>query len=319
MKLRLLFATLLTLSATLMHAADRKLVMIAGPVSHPPLMHEFKAGSMLLQKRLDAIPGLKTVLITNGWPTKIVDGKKVDDNSVFDGADAVFIYSDGGGNHLAVQKDRLAVLGALMKKGVGIGMAHYAVEVLAEKGGAEWQEWIGGYYETKFSCNPIWEADYKSLPEHPITRGVKPFRTKDEWYFNMHFRDGKAGVKDILVATPSDAVRDGPYVSPKGPYEHIQAAKGRPETMMWAVERPDGGRGFGFTGGHFHLNWQNDDQRRLILNALVWLAKLDVPAGGINSAAVSDVEAMQNLDEKKVNVPKPAAAPAATTPATKAP
>lgn len=109
----------------------------------------------------------------------------------------------------------------------------------------------------------------------------------------------KTGVKDILVATPSDAVRDGPYVHPKGPYPHIQAAKGKPETMMWAVERADGGRGFGFTGGHFHLNWQNDDQRRLILNALVWLAKLDVPAGGIDSAAVSDTEAMQNLDENR--------------------
>ena len=323
MKLRILLTAVLTLAASLLHAADRKLVMIAGPVSHPPLMHEFKAGSMLLQKRLESVPGLKTVLITNGWPTKLVDGKRVDDNSVFEGADAVFIYSDGGANHLAVQKDRLTVLGALAQKGVGIGMAHFAVEVLADKGGPEWLEWIGGYYETKFSCNPIWEPDFVSLPEHPTTRGVKPFRTKDEWYFNMHFRDGKAGVKDILVAKPSDAVRDGPYVSPKGPYAHIQAAKGRPETMMWAVERPDGGRGFGFTGGHFHLNWQNDDQRRLVLNALVWLAKLEVPAGGINSAPVSDVEAMQNLDEKKVNKPKAApAAPApapASAPATKTP
>jgi len=89
---------------------------------------------MLLQKRLDVVPGLKTVLITNGWPTKMVDGKKVDDNWVLEGADAVFIYSDGGANHIAVQKDRLAVLGALAQKGVGIGMAHYAVEVLTGKG-----------------------------------------------------------------------------------------------------------------------------------------------------------------------------------------
>jgi type 1 glutamine amidotransferase len=310
MKLRHSLVALLALGTAFVHAADRKLVMIAGPVSHPPLMHEFKAGSMLLQKRLDVVPGLKTVLVTNGWPTKMVDGKKVDDNSVFEGADAVFIYCDGGANHPAVQKDRLAVLGALVKKGVGLGMAHYAVEVLADKGGTEWKDWIGGHYENSFSCNPIWEADYKTLPEHAITRGVKPFKTKDEWYFNMRFREGKAGVQDILVATPSDAVREGPYVHPKGPYAHILAAKGRPETMMWAVERPDGGRGFGFTGGHFHLNWQNDDQRRLILNAIVWLAKLDVPKGGINSAPVTDAEAMQNLDEKKQSAPKaPKAAP----------
>ncbi|MBE7539895.1 MAG: ThuA domain-containing protein [Opitutaceae bacterium] len=285
---------------TTLAAADRKLVMIAGPASHPPLMHEFKAGSMLLQKRLQGFPGLKTVLVTNGWPVKVVDGRTVDDNAVFEGADAVFIYADGGPRHIALQNDRLDVLKKLVSAGVSLGFAHFAVEVPADRGGPEWKQWIGGYYETGFSCNPIWEADYTSLPRHPITRGVKPFKTTDEWYFNIRFRDGKAGVKDILVATPSDATRDGPYVSPKGPYAHIQAEKGRRETMMWAVERPDGGRGFGFTGGHFHLNWQNDDQRRLMLNALVWLAKLEVPAGGVNSAPVSDEEAHQNLDAKPV-------------------
>ncbi|MBL9213534.1 MAG: ThuA domain-containing protein [Opitutaceae bacterium] len=307
MKFRALVIVALASLTTLASAADRKLVMIAGPVSHPPLMHEFRAGSMLLQKRLQGFPGLKTVLVTNGWPTKMVDGKRVDDNSIFDEADAIFIYSDGGANHLAVRPERLEFLRGQVKKGVSLGCAHYAVEVVPDKGGPEWKEWIGGHYENSFSCNPIWEADFQTLPVHPITRGVKPFKTKDEWYFNMRFRDGKAGVKDILVAKPSDAVRDGPYVHPKGPYPHIQAAKGRPETMMWAVERPDGGRGFGFTGGHFHLNWQNDDQRRLILNALVWLAKLEVPAAGVNSAPVSDVEIMQNLDEKKPAAPKKAA------------
>jgi len=305
---RILLPLVLLTSAIALTAAERKLVMIAGPVSHPPLMHEFRAGSMLLEKRLAGVPGLKTVLVTNGWPIKMVDGQRVDDNSVFEGADAIFIYSDGGGKHLALQNNRLEFLRGLMNKGVSLGCAHYAVEVPAGAGGAEWKSWIGGHYETAFSCNPIWDAEFTSLPEHPITRGVRPFKTKDEWYFNMRFRDDKAGVKDILVATPSDAVRDGPYVHPKGPYAHIQAAKGRAETMMWAVERADGGRGFGFTGGHFHLNWQSDDQRRLILNSLVWLAKLDVPVGGIASASVSDEEILQNLDDKK---PRPAASPAA--------
>jgi hypothetical protein len=304
MKLRSFVIAVLAFTAGGLHAADRKLVMIAGPVSHPPLMHEFRAGSMLLQKRLEGIPGLKTILVTNGWPTKIVERRRVDDNAVFEGADAIFIYADGGPNHLAVRPERLEFLRGLMAKGVSLGCAHYAVEVLPEKGGAEWKEWIGGHYENAFSCNPIWDAEFKRLPQHPITRGVNPFKTKDEWYFNMRFRDGKAGVKDILIATPSDAVRDGPYVHPKGPYPHIQAAKGRPETLMWAVERSDGGRGFGFTGGHFHLNWQNDDQRRIMLNALVWLAKLEVPAGGVDSAPVSEVEIMQNLDDKRVKTPR---------------
>ena len=102
----------------------------------------------------------------------------------------------------------------------------------------------------------------------------------------------------ILSATPSDATRDGPYVYPKGPYPHIQAAKGRLETMMWAVERKDGGRGFGFTGGHFHDNWGNEPFRKVVLNALVWLAKAEVPADGVASH-LSDDDLHANLDPKK--------------------
>ena len=106
----------------------------------------------------------------------------------------------------------------------------------------------------------------------------------------------------ILVAAPSDATRDGPYVAPKGPYPLIQSEKGAPETTMWAVERPDGGRGFGFTGGHFHKNWGNDEVRKVVLNALVWVTKLDVPAGGVESS-VTGKQLQQNLDPKPQ--PKP--------------
>jgi hypothetical protein len=136
---------------------------------------------------------------------------------------------------------------------------------------------------------------------------VKSFTIKDEWYFNMRFAPGVSGNKaqdaaglkftPILVAAPSAEVRDGPYVAPKGPYPHIQADKGRPEAMMWAVERPDGGRGFGFTGGHFHDNWANDDFRKVVLNAMVWLAKAEVPAAGVESKVTTD-DLNANLDPK---------------------
>jgi hypothetical protein len=187
---------------------------------------------------------------------------------------------------------------------------HYGVEVVTDQAGAEFRRWIGGHYENMFSCNPIWEPQFTQFPQHAITRGVQPFSISDEWYFNMRFLGGIDGHEaasvegtrfvPILVAAPSDAVRDGPYVYPRGPYTHIQAAKGRAEAMMWAVERADGGRGFGFTGGHFHDNWANDQFRKVVLNALVWLAKCEVPASGVESRiTATDLEA--NLD------PKPAA------------
>ena len=177
-------------------------------------------------------------------------------------------------------------------------MRHYGVEVLKDKGGKEFQDWIGGYYKHEWSCNPMWKPEFKEFPKHPIANGVQPFAVEDEWYFNMRFRPEMKGVTGILTATPPDKVRDGPYVYPKGPYKHIQEAKGRPEHMMWATERTDGGRGVGFTGGHFHTNWKNEGFRKAVLDALVWICKLDVPKEGVASS-VSDDEMKANLDPKK--------------------
>jgi hypothetical protein len=107
----------------------------------------------------------------------------------------------------------------------------------------------------------------------------------------------KSRITPLLIAAPSDAVRAGPYVSPRGPYPNIVADSGRTETMMWAYERPDGGRSFGFTGGHTHTNWGDANQRRIVLNALLWIAKLNVPSSGVVDRIVpSDLTV--NLDPK---------------------
>ena len=75
------------------------------------------------------------------------------------------------------------------------------------------------------------------------------------------------------------------------------AASGREEVLSWAVERPDGGRGFGFTGAHFHRNWGDPNFRTLVLNALLWVSHAEVPEGGVRSS-VSPDELKANLDAK---------------------
>jgi len=279
----------------------RKLILIAGKPSHPPGMHEFNAGVQLIHKCLTGVSGLETRFILNGWP---------EDESVFQGADAVVFYMDGGRRHELVQENgrRLKLVDAMTRQGVGIGCMHYGVEVIRDQAGVQFQKWIGGHYEHMFSCNPIWEPDFTSFPKHPISRGVKPFSISDEWYFNMRFIRNLPGDRaaqvdgmkfvPILVAAPSDEVRGGPYVYPKGPYDHIRDNTGRSEAMLWAVERKDGGRGFGFTGGHFHANWGNDNYRKVVLNALLWIARVPVPDGGVAST-VSRQDLAAHLDPKK--------------------
>jgi hypothetical protein len=269
-------------------AKPKQLVMIAGTPSHGPGDHEFNAGVLLLARCLQGVKGIETVVFKNGYPK---------DDSALDTADGILCYADGGNGHPLIRERRLERIGKLMAKGVGLMCAHYAVEVPKDLGGPEFKEWIGGHYEHLYSCNPMWSPEYKEFPKHPIARGVKPFTIRDEWYFSMRFRDGMTGVTPILSAVPPDAVRDGPYVYPRGPYKHIQEAKGRPEAMMWACERTDGGRGVGFTGGHFHRNWLDDNFRKVVLNALLWVCKAEVPADGVQST-VTEEEIKQNLDPK---------------------
>jgi len=60
--------------------------------------------------------------------------------------------------------------------------------------------------------------------------------------------------------------------------------------VAWAVQRKDGGRGFGTSTGHFFDNWRNDNYRKLILNAVVWSAGLPVPTGGVTSSYMNEDE-----------------------------
>ena len=281
-----LAAVVLTSLAT--QAEPVRILLIAGRPSHGPGDHEFRAGALLVQRSLNALPGVQATVASNGWPTAM---------TAFEGVAAVAIYADGGAGHPAIQEDRMNFIHGLAKKGVGLGFLHYGVEVPKGDPGKAMQEWIGGYYEHEYSCNPMWSPEFRTFPDHPVARGVRPFSIRDEWYFNMRFREDMKGVASILVATPPDAVRDGPYVWPQGPYAHIRGAKGRSEAMMWVREREDGGRGLGFTGGHFHRNWGNPDFRKVVLNGLLWIAKAEVPAVGAESA-LAEGEIERNLDPK---------------------
>src|SRR5438105_2241571 len=124
----LITAVLLLLGMTSLPGESRKLVLIAGKQSHGPGDHEFRAGCLLLQKCLEKVPGLDVIVVPNGWP---------EDIKVFDGAAAIVCYADGGGGHPFIQGDRSRLIGDLAKKGIGIGLMHYGVEVPKEKGGAE--------------------------------------------------------------------------------------------------------------------------------------------------------------------------------------
>lgn len=270
-----------------------KIVFIAGRPSHGPGEHEHRAGCMLLAKHLNesGLP-VEAVVVTNGWPA---------DESVFDGARAVVMYADGGAGHPALP--HLGTLKKLAAKGVGIGCIHYGVEVPKGEPGLAFLDLIGGYFETDWSVNPHWDAKFSKLPDHPIAHGIKDFQIRDEWYYHMRFRENLEGVTPILSDLPPDDSLSRPDGTHSG-NPHVRKAvleKKEPQHVMWAYQRPQdlgGGRAFGFTGGHFHKNWQHDDHRGVVLNAVAWIAGVDVPESGVPSKTPTEEEMKANLDAK---------------------
>src|SRR5689334_3022391 len=85
--------------------ADKKIVFVAGKPSHGPGDHEHRAGCLLLKSCFDKIPGITSVVYSNGWPSE---------ETAFDGANTIVLYMDGGPGHEALQDERLEKLGALM-------------------------------------------------------------------------------------------------------------------------------------------------------------------------------------------------------------
>ena len=268
----------------------KRVLLIAGKQSHGPGDHEFFAGSAILMNLLKQTPGVFPILCRDGWPKN---------EKLLDTADVLVFYMDGRAGHPVVQGDRMDRLQKLIDKGVGWVNIHYAVDYLPQHG-RRVLGWMGGYYEPNYSINPHWDAEIRSLPKHPITSGVKPFTLRDEWYYGMRFPEDAKNVTPILQAVPPDDTRRT---------EYTKGRAGQIETMAWAFERPDGGRGFGFTGGHFHRNWADEDFRRLVVNAILWAAKTEVPAGGA-PVAFDPADLNTNLDRKKGEF-KPILPPAA--------
>ncbi len=287
----------------------KKIVFIAGRPSHGWGAHEHYAGCQLLSNSLNAaadehgLPVLTTVY-KNGWPQ---------DLTAFDNADTVVFYCDGGGGHYV--NDRLSDFDQLMQRGIGLVCIHYAVEVPKGPSGEAFLNWIGGYFEPHWSVNPHWTASFDEFPDHPIAQGVEPFEINDEWYYHMRFVEGMEGVTPILTDMPPRETLsrdDGPHSGNPFVREAVLQRK-EPQHVAWAYERPDNnGRGFGFTGGHNHRNWQDDNFRKTVLNAIVWTAHGEVPEHGVESPTPTDEQLDANQDEPKPETaqaeqPKPAA------------
>lgn len=265
----------------------KKVVFISGKPSHGRMKHEHRAGNMILAKRLNesGLPIEAVVLEDIGYPKN---------ESILEGADTIVIFCTGHGNHLLNPK--LNEFDALMKKGTGVVMIHWATEAVSGAPGDKFLQWMGGFCDLNWSVNPHWKPNFKPR-KHAIWNGVQPFSVDDEWYYHMRFIEDRTGFTPILTdVPPMDTLKRPDGMRSGNPAVRKAVANGESQHVGWAYERPEGGRGFGFTGGHNHDSWQDDNYRKIMLNAILWTAGMEVPKKGVTSSAPDNVEIEANLD-----------------------
>jgi hypothetical protein len=260
--------------------AAAKIVLIAGDAGvHPPGDHEHFAGCALFYRMLKQNPGVSPVMVRDGWPKH--------PEETFKNARAVVFYMDGGGKQTTIAHS--VEIDKLVAAGVGIVHVHQCIDYPPDMV-AHARGWLGGAYHPGYGLRGHWDATFDTFVDHPVTRGVEPFKLVNEGFiYKLTWIGQMKGVTPILRST-----------NPKEKPGTITSDADR--IWCWAYERPDGGRSFVNTGGHGHANWGQAGFRRLMINAILWAAKVDVPAAGAK-VDLDPADLMQNMEKKPAKPP----------------
>ena len=238
------------------NAKPKRIAFLTAKPSHGEGHHDWDQDAALVKDYLLHATNIEPPVIDihdDAWPKN---------ESMLDDVDAIVFLADGRTMHPLAVPGRIEKIRELAKQGKGIAFLHYSIDP-PEGSMQDLLDWVGGSYEVGVSQNPINTAKVTPVSNgHPITRGCGGYVVEDEWYFDIRLRPNDANVVPLLTGK----------LPPRDPQDKV---------LSWAYTRPNGGRGFGFAGGHFHKNWRMEPFRKLVLNGILWTAGIEVPPEGV--------------------------------------
>jgi type 1 glutamine amidotransferase len=246
-----------------------KILLIGKDRDHAYATHTYMDDCELLARCLRQTPGVETI-VSNGWPK---------DQETLKDVRAIVLDTKLGGTMLFGGPHRRQVE-EMLKKGVGLTAIHWSTG--AEKPeGEQYLHTLGGWFNTDFSEYHVWRSKVSQPdPKHPICRGWHDFDLKEEYYIKLRFLPESKPIMTAKVQDKNKKISD---------YD-----------IGWTYERPDGGRSFGFVGGHFHDNFGIKPFRQAVVNGIVWTARLEVPEDGAPCAITAkDMELAPDPVKKK--------------------
>lgn len=259
------------LCATVVLAAETtrppRVLLIAGPPDgHPVTTHEYVQGLRIVHDLLKR-QGVETrqIIADDLWP----DGPEL-----LDGCDAAVLFRGEGAKWLSADLARLAAFQRLARRQGGLSVLHWGMGTRTAEPIAAFTAIFGGCHGGTDRKYQVLETTLRSPADrHPIAAGLMPFPIRDEFYYALKW----------------------PAENPV-PQAVIQAEiDGGPQTVAWACTRGDGGRSFGFSGLHFHANWQRAEYRRLVIQGVLWSCGREIPADGLPSEQLALPELAPSL------------------------
>jgi type 1 glutamine amidotransferase len=259
------------LASTALVAADRKakILLIGKDLDHARNTHTYLSDCALLAGCLRQTDGVETV-ISNGWPK---------DPDMVEGVTAIVLHTRLGGTVLfrGPQRQRHQVE-ELLKKGVGVTAIHWGTGAETPEGGP-WLQTMGAWFNAEgdgFSRYLVQSSKLRQVDRnHPVCRGWDDFDLREEYYFKLCFLPEARPVMSTVI-------------------------EGKEYPIGWVYERRNGGRSFGFVGGHFHDNFGLREFRQAVVNGILWTAHVDVPEKGAPiSITAKDMELPPEEPKKK--------------------
>lgn len=267
----------------------KTIYFLAGPKDHAGEegsgRHETRRDLLVLQNCIDSISNLKGVKIVTKFSYKR-DALNVDD---LKGVDAIIIECSAEGSskerahpifppsnpgdktYDKATLDYLAKVDSLHKAGMGIMILHWGITTTNQKATQYYLSWFGSASMSGYTRNPLgfWEVKpIEAAKNHPILRGVGPFNYKDEIFSRMLVNPGDPYRTDLLTGT----------------IQKSNQGAAEPLGIATAYDK-NGARGMLWGGMDYHSALLNENYRRFVLNAILWTAGVDVPAGGVKSTA----------------------------------
>ena len=227
--------------------AKTRILFIGKNPDHPYGSHMYLHTCGVLAKCVELTPGIETV-VSNGWPK---------DARMLEGVKAIVVYTSPAAE-LLLEGPHRGQVDELMKKGVGLVTIHWASSINKnnlERLGPTWLSYLGGTWVSNVGLSSGKSPLKQLIPDHPICRGWKEYEIEDEYYLN-------------------------PVIKQAKPLLQVKERKGADVVVGWAFERPDGGRAFGTTLGHPYKNFQIEAFRRMLVNAILWSAQVEIPKTG---------------------------------------